>query len=122
MGGDSYLEGLPPAQASRLTRVNEPGLTALRGYLADGEAAAFLGARGAASVVSAVDRADHRTRGVRIRPADRRGGCRERADHGWAARADALHARLVPAGLDPDPLATVETLVAAKKKRRRRGK
>ncbi len=44
MGGDSYLEGLPPAQASRLTRVNEPGLTALRGYLADGEAVAFLGA------------------------------------------------------------------------------
>jgi hypothetical protein len=44
MGGADYLEGLPPAQAERLARVNEPGLTALRGYLADGEAVAFLGA------------------------------------------------------------------------------
>jgi tetratricopeptide (TPR) repeat protein len=39
----------------------------------------------------------------------------ERADHGWAAQADALHARLVPPGLDPDPLATVERLVAEAK-------
>ena len=37
------------------------------------------------------------------------------ADGGWAAKADALHARLVPSGLDPDPLATVERLVAAEK-------
>ena len=37
------------------------------------------------------------------------------ADRGWAARADALHTRLVPPGLDPDPLATVERLVAAQK-------
>ena len=37
----------------------------------------------------------------------------EHVDHGWAARADALHARLVPPGLDPDPLATVERLVGA---------
>jgi tetratricopeptide (TPR) repeat protein len=44
MGGTSYLEGLPPAQAERLARVNDPGLTALREYLADGEAVAFLGA------------------------------------------------------------------------------
>jgi len=36
----------------------------------------------------------------------------EGADQGWAAQADALHARLVPPGLDPDPLATVERLVA----------
>ena len=36
-------------------------------------------------------------------------------DQGWAAKADALHARLVPPGLDPDPLATVERLVAAQK-------
>ena len=35
----------------------------------------------------------------------------EGADHGWAAQADALHARLVPPDLDPDPLATVERLV-----------
>ena len=39
----------------------------------------------------------------------------EGTDHGWAARGDALHARLVPPGLDPDPLATVERLVAAEK-------
>jgi hypothetical protein len=42
----------------------------------------------------------------------------EHADHGRAARADALHARLVPPGLDPDPLATVERLVAAQKRGR----
>jgi len=36
----------------------------------------------------------------------------EGIDHGWAAKADALHARLVPPGLDPDPLGTVERLVA----------
>ena len=39
----------------------------------------------------------------------------EGIDRGWAAKADALHARLVPPGLDPDPLATVERLVAAQK-------
>jgi hypothetical protein len=37
----------------------------------------------------------------------------EGIDHEWAARADALNARLVPPNLDPDPLATVERLVAA---------
>jgi hypothetical protein len=37
----------------------------------------------------------------------------EGIDHGWATTADALHARLVPKGLDPDPLATVERLVNA---------
>jgi tetratricopeptide (TPR) repeat protein len=39
----------------------------------------------------------------------------EHTDRGWAAHADALHARLIPAGLDPDPLATVERLVATQK-------
>lgn len=39
----------------------------------------------------------------------------EGTDRGWAAKADALHKRLVPPGLDPDPLATVERLVAAQK-------
>ena len=39
----------------------------------------------------------------------------EGTDPGWAARADALRARLVPPGLDPDPLATVERRVAAQK-------
>jgi hypothetical protein len=36
----------------------------------------------------------------------------ESSDHGWAANADALSARLIPPGLDPDPLATVERLAA----------
>jgi hypothetical protein len=36
----------------------------------------------------------------------------EGTDRGWAATADALQARLVPLGLDPDPLATVERWVA----------
>jgi len=40
----------------------------------------------------------------------------EHSDHDWAAQAEALHARLVPPGLDPDPLATVERLVAAQKR------
>lgn len=39
----------------------------------------------------------------------------EGTDRGWAAKARALHARLAPADLDPDPLATVERLVAAQK-------
>jgi hypothetical protein len=39
----------------------------------------------------------------------------EGIDRGWAAKADTLHARLVPPGLDPDPLGTVERLVAAQK-------
>ena len=39
-----YLDGLPPEQAAELARVNEPGLTALRRYLASGQAVAFLGA------------------------------------------------------------------------------
>jgi tetratricopeptide (TPR) repeat protein len=36
----------------------------------------------------------------------------EGAEHGWDMKAADLHARLVPPGLDPDPLATVERLVA----------
>ena len=35
---------MPPAQAAELARVNKPGLTALREYLATGQAVAFLGA------------------------------------------------------------------------------
>jgi tetratricopeptide (TPR) repeat protein len=38
----------------------------------------------------------------------------EGADHGWAAQAQALRAILVPEGLDPDPLATVEAEAEAK--------
>ena len=47
MRGDlavGYLDGLPVDQQAELARVNGPGLTALRGYLASGEAVAFLGA------------------------------------------------------------------------------
>jgi len=36
----------------------------------------------------------------------------EGVDHGWAARADALYAQLVPPDLDPDPLAVVERFTA----------
>ena len=39
-----YLGGLPAGQAAELARVNGPGLAALRGYLASGQAVAFLGA------------------------------------------------------------------------------
>jgi tetratricopeptide (TPR) repeat protein len=44
----------------------------------------------------------------------------EGADHGWAAKARAVHARLVPQGLDPDPLTTVERLAGGRKRRQRR--
>ncbi len=47
MSGDfaaGYLGGLPAAQAAELARVNGPGLAALDGYLASGQAVAFLGA------------------------------------------------------------------------------
>ena len=43
-GSAGYLGGLPREQAAELARVNEPGLTALRHYLASGQAVAFLGA------------------------------------------------------------------------------
>ena len=85
MAGDDYLDGLPPEQAAELTRVNKPGLTALAWRELDALRAHVL-----------LDQA-------------------EGIDRGWAAQADALHARLVPPGLDPDPLATVERLVAEQK-------
>ena len=47
MAGDvtaGYLGKLPADQQAELARVNEPGLVALRRYLASGEAVAFLGA------------------------------------------------------------------------------
>jgi hypothetical protein len=44
----------------------------------------------------------------------------EGVDHGWARRAAALRARLIPAGLDADPLATVERLVAEQQARQDR--
>jgi hypothetical protein len=42
--GGGYLCGQPEEQRDELTRVNAPGLAALREYLASGEAVAFLGA------------------------------------------------------------------------------
>ncbi|HET8683730.1 MAG TPA: hypothetical protein VFM54_17960 [Micromonosporaceae bacterium] len=42
----------------------------------------------------------------------------EGTDHGWAAKAAKLHERLVPKGLDPDPLATVERRVAEEEAQR----
>ena len=41
---DDYLEGLPLERREELARLNKPGLTALREYLAAPEAVAFLGA------------------------------------------------------------------------------
>jgi hypothetical protein len=38
----------------------------------------------------------------------------EGTDHGWAAQAEALHARLVLPGLHPDPLAMVQRRAAAR--------
>lgn len=35
----------------------------------------------------------------------------ESTDRGWAGQADVMHGRLVPGGLDPGPLATIERLV-----------
>jgi hypothetical protein len=35
----------------------------------------------------------------------------ESIDRGWAGQPDVVHERLVPGGLDPDPLATIERLV-----------
>jgi len=39
----------------------------------------------------------------------------EGTDHGWATKAAALRKRLIPDGLDPDPLTTIERLVANEK-------
>jgi hypothetical protein len=36
-------------------------------------------------------------------------------DHGWTAKAATLRRRLIPDGLDPDPLATIERQVAVEK-------
>lgn len=145
MGGADYLEGLPPGQASGLTRVNEPGLTALRGYLADGAAVAFLGAGVSRPlyplwteligelVSSASSRLTDEEAATclmlaRESPEEVVDGADRyaaeaiaiMAPRGWAAKADALHKRLVPPGLDPDPLATVERLVAEQAKEKKR--
>ena len=41
--GGGYPSGLLEDQRDELTRVNAPGLTALRKYLSSGQAVAFLG-------------------------------------------------------------------------------
>ena len=49
----------------------------------------------------------------------------EGTDHGWTTKRDAMHALLVPPGLDPDPLVTIERLAATRnggaQRRRTRG-
>lgn len=126
-----YLAGLPADQRAGLERVDGPGLAALRSYLESGEAMAFLGAGTPAPLyppdhlAQGRDAADaalriatrhhlawHELDALRAHAAlDRT----ENADHDWAAQGDARHVRLVPPGLDPDPLATVERFVAAQK-------
>ncbi len=44
----------------------------------------------------------------------------EGSDHGWATKAKAQHARLVPPGLDHDPLATAKGRAAARKKSKKK--
>jgi hypothetical protein len=44
----------------------------------------------------------------------------EHTDQEWAAKAHALHSRLIPQDMDPDPLATTTARQAAASKRRRR--
>jgi tetratricopeptide (TPR) repeat protein len=46
----------------------------------------------------------------------------EGMDRGWAGKVRVLHARLVPPGLDPDPLATVKRLADRPRRRRKRGR
>src|SRR5689334_15638306 len=60
MAGDDYLDGLPPEQAAGLTQVNEPGLTALRGYLASGRAETLraLASQSPEEVVEIIGRTD----------------------------------------------------------------
>ena len=71
--GGGYLSGLPEDQRDELTRVNAPGLTALREYLSSGEAVAFLGAGVSRAALPAVGRADRGTGRRGGGPADREG-------------------------------------------------
>jgi hypothetical protein len=104
--------GLVPAQAAALAarariRADLAAAATSMDYLAQGRDAADAALR------LAVRRqlAWHELDALRAHAAlDRAEGI----DKGWAAKADALYARLVPPDLDPDPLATVERIVAAK--------
>ena len=139
MGGDNYLDALPPEQAAELTRVNEPGLTALRRYLASGRAVAFLGAGVSAPLYplwtrligDLIDAAasrldDGQAETLRalasqspeevveiIRTALGTGPYREVLRQVFRVRTDEETGRSWT--LDPDPLATVERLVAEQK-------
>jgi hypothetical protein len=145
--GCGYLSGLPDGQRDELARVNAPGLTALRAaprglvpaYCTALATRAHVRAAQAAAVdvepdllFQGRDAAD-----AALRLASRHhlpwhelGALRAQADldhaegtdRGWAAKAAALHARLVPPGLDPDPLATVEKQVKAQRAAGRRKK
>jgi len=79
---DDYLQGLPPERA-----------VAFLGAGVSVPLYPLWGAVIAELVDAAVERGPDHVEGV---------------DHGWAHRAEKLHRRLVPPGLDPDPLATVE--------------
>jgi tetratricopeptide (TPR) repeat protein len=46
----------------------------------------------------------------------------EGTSHGWAAQVGQLRAQLIPPGLDPNPLATVEQFVKEEEERRRQGR
>jgi tetratricopeptide (TPR) repeat protein len=128
---DGYLDGLTPERLEDLARVNGPGLTALREYLASGEAVAFLGAGVSAPlhplwnglIGDLVDAAAPRLTDRRWRPAGRwRGRARTLAErnadicreHGWnenMARCDRMLGRLARAA--GDTTAAGEHLAAA---------
>jgi hypothetical protein len=110
-----YLAGLPEPQRAALGRVNAHGLAALTGYLST-RGLEIAQQRGwnadAARHERQLGRLWHEFDALEAHAAlDQAEGI----DHGWAGRAAALHARLVPPGLDPDPLGTVERLVAEQK-------
>jgi hypothetical protein len=102
--------GLVPAQSAALAaraqvRADQAAAAADMDYLAQGRDAADAALR----LATRHQLARHELDALRAHAAlDRAEGI----DRGWAARADALYARLVPPGLEPDPLATVEPLAA----------
>ena len=98
-----YLDGLPADQRAELARVNGPGLAALRGYLASGEAVAFLGAGVSAPLYplwdgligELVDAAAGR---LSAEEARRAGRWRRRARRRWWRSCGSGWARRVPGG------------------------
>ena len=102
--------GLVPAQSAALAvrariHADKVGTAADTGYLAPGRDAADAALR----LATRHQLAWHELDALRAHAAlDQAEGI----DRGWAGKADALYAGLVPPSLDPDPLATVERLVA----------